>query len=128
FAIVGESGCGKTTLANLILSLMPPTRGDILLRGQPISSLSSEVLMLYRKSVTAVFQDPYSALNPRMRIGGIVTEPMAIHGYPRHTRQQRLQQVLPPVGLAAESAQRFPHEFSGGQRQRIRIPPALVLH
>src|SRR5215510_2837675 len=77
FAIVGESGCGKTTLANLILSLMPPTRGDILLRGQPISRLPPEALMLYRKSVTAVFQDPYGALNPRMRIGGIVTEPMA---------------------------------------------------
>ena len=127
FAIVGESGCGKTTLANLILSLMPPTRGDILLRGQPISRLSPEALMLYRKSVTAVFQDPYSALNPRMRIGDIVTEPMAIHGYPRHIRQQRLQEVLRAVGLSAESAQRFPHEFSGGQRQRIGIARALVL-
>ncbi len=83
FAIVGESGCGKTTLANLILSLMPPTQGDILLRGQPISRLSPEALMLYRKSVTAVFQDPYGALNPRMRIGDIITEPMAIHGYQR---------------------------------------------
>jgi oligopeptide transport system ATP-binding protein len=127
FAIVGESGCGKTTLANLILSLMPPTRGDILLRGQPISRLSPEALMLYRKSVTAVFQDPYGALNPRMRIGDVVTEPMAIHGYPRHTRQQRLQEVLRAVGLSAESAQRFPHEFSGGQRQRIGIARALVL-
>ena len=83
--------------------------------------------MLYRKSVTAVFQDPYSALNPRMRIGAIVTEPMAIHGYPRHIRQQRLQEVLGAVGLSAESAQRFPHEFSGGQRQRIGIARALVL-
>ena len=78
FAIVGESGCGKSTLANLILSLMPPTRGDILLRGQPISRLSPEALMLYRKSVTVVFQDPYSALNPRMRIGAIVTD---THGH-----------------------------------------------
>jgi len=91
FAIVGESGCGKTTLANLIFSLMPPTRGDILLRGQPISRLSPEALMLYRKSITAVFQDPYGALNPRMRIGDVVTEPMAIHGYPRHIRRQRHQ-------------------------------------
>ena len=127
FAIVGESGCGKTTLANLILSLMPPTQGDILLRGQPISRLSPEALMLYRKSVTAVFQDPYGALNPRMRIGDIITEPMAIHGYPRHTRQQRLQEVLRAVGLSADSAQRFPHEFSGGQRQRIGIARALAL-
>jgi oligopeptide transport system ATP-binding protein len=127
FAIVGESGCGKTTLANLILSLVTPTRGDILLRGQPISRLSPEALMLYRKSVTAVFQDPYGALNPRMRIGDVVTEPMAIHGYPRHTRQQRLQEVLRAVGLSADSARRFPHEFSGGQRQRIGIARALVL-
>ena len=88
FAIVGESGCGKTTLANLILSLLEPTSGDILLRGQPISGLSPEALMLYRKSVTAVFQDPYGALNPRLRIGDIVTEPMAIHGYPRHARRR----------------------------------------
>ena len=127
FAIVGESGCGKTTLANLILSLVTPTRGDILLRGQPISRLSPEALMLYRKSVTAVFQDPYGALNPRMRIGDVVTEPMAIHGYPRHARQQRLQEVLRAVGLSADSARRFPHEFSGGQRQRIGIARALVL-
>ena len=127
FAIVGESGCGKTTLANLILSLMPPTRGDILLRGQPISSLSREALMLYRRSVAGVFQDPYGALNPRMRIGDAVTEPMAIHGYPRDIRQQRLREVLHGVGLSADSAQRFPHEFSGGQRQRIGIARALVL-
>src|SRR4029453_14226497 len=72
FAIVGESGCGKTTLANLIFSLMPPPRGKIFLRGHPIPPLSPEALMLYRKSVTAVFQDPYGALNPRMRIGDIV--------------------------------------------------------
>jgi oligopeptide/dipeptide ABC transporter ATP-binding protein len=127
FAIVGESGCGKTTLANLILRLMPPTRGDILLRGQPISRFSPEALMLYHKSVAAVFQDPYGSLNPRMRIGDVITEPMAIHGYPRHTRLQRLQEVLHAVGLAADSAQRFPHEFSGGQRQRIGIARALVL-
>src|SRR5262249_45903583 len=101
FAIVGESGCGKPPLANLILSLMPPTRGDILLRGQPIASLSPEALMLYRKSVTAVFQDPYGALNPRMRIGDVVTEPLAIHGYPRRTRQQRLQERLYAVGVWA---------------------------
>jgi oligopeptide/dipeptide ABC transporter ATP-binding protein len=127
FAIVGESGCGKTTLANLILGLFTPTRGDILLRGQPIARLSPEALMAYRKSVTAVFQDPYGALNPRMRIGDIVTEPLDIHGYPRHIRRQRLHEVLRAVGLSPESARRFPHEFSGGQRQRIGIARALVL-
>src|SRR5204863_9506158 len=122
FAIVGESGCGKTTLANLILRLMPPTCGDILLRGQPISRLSPEALRLYRKSVTAVFQDPYGALNPRMRIADVVTEPMPIHGYPRHIRQQRPQEVSRAVGLSPDSAPRFPPQFSGGQRQRTGIP------
>ncbi|MBM3223153.1 MAG: ATP-binding cassette domain-containing protein [Candidatus Tectomicrobia bacterium] len=127
FAIVGESGCGKTTLANLILSLVPPTHGDILLHGQSIARFSPAELMLYRKSVTAVFQDPYGALNPRMRIGDVITEPMAIHGYARRARQQRLQEVLRAVGLSADSARRFPHEFSGGQRQRVGIARALVL-
>jgi oligopeptide/dipeptide ABC transporter ATP-binding protein len=127
FAIVGESGCGKTTLANLILSLLTPTSGDILLRGQALSSLSPEVFREYRRSVTAVFQDPYGALNPRMRVGDIVTEPLEIHGYSKAIRQQRLRDVLQAVGLSAESARHFPHEFSGGQRQRLGIARALTL-
>lgn len=127
FAIVGESGCGKTTLANCILGLLAPTDGSILLRGRPLTQLSPAEFMDYRRSVTAVFQDPYTALNPRMRVGSIITEPLEIHGYPRQDRQQRLLQVLQAVGLPADSAHRFPHEFSGGQRQRIGIARALVL-
>jgi oligopeptide/dipeptide ABC transporter ATP-binding protein len=126
-AIVGESGCGKTTLANLILGLLAPTDGAILLHGQPIAHLSAEAFMAYRRSVTAVFQDPYAALNPRMRVGDIVAEPLEIHGYSRQVRQHRLHEVLQAVGLPADSARRFPHEFSGGQRQRIGIARALAL-
>jgi oligopeptide/dipeptide ABC transporter ATP-binding protein len=127
FAIVGESGCGKTTLANLILGLLAPTDGTILLRGRPITHLSAGEFMDYRRSVAAVFQDPYAALNPRMRVGSIITEPLEIHAYPRQSRQQRLREVLQAVGLPADSAHRFPHEFSGGQRQRIGIARALAL-
>jgi oligopeptide transport system ATP-binding protein len=128
FAIVGESGCGKTTLANLILGLLQPTRGEILLRGQALANLTPEAMKEYRRSIAAVFQDPYGALNPRMRVGDIVSEPLAIHGYSRATRQQRLGEVLQAVGLSAASARRFPHEFSGGQRQRLGIARALALY
>jgi oligopeptide transport system ATP-binding protein len=127
FAIVGESGCGKTTLANLILGLLPPMAGTILLRGRPLSHLSAGEFMAYRRSVAAVFQDPYGALNPRMRVGDIVAEPLEIHGHGRQARQQRACEVLQAVGLPAESMRRFPHEFSGGQRQRIGIARALAL-
>lgn len=127
FAIVGESGCGKTTLANLILGLLPPSGGDILLQGRSISQLTSAEFMAYRRSVAAVFQDPYAALNPRMRVGDIVAEPLEIHGYDKGKRQPRVRQVLQAVGLPEGSARRFPHEFSGGQKQRIGIARALVL-
>jgi oligopeptide transport system ATP-binding protein len=127
FAIVGESGCGKTTLANLILGLLPPTGGGILLHGHLISQLSAAEFMAYRRSVAAVFQDPYGALNPRMRVGDIVAEPLEIHGYARARRQPRVREVLRSVGLPDGSERRFPHEFSGGQKQRIGIARALAL-
>jgi oligopeptide/dipeptide ABC transporter ATP-binding protein len=127
FAIVGESGCGKTTLANLILGLLKPTHGTVLLRDQSLAQLSAADFTAYRRSVAAVFQDPYGALNPRMRVGNIITEPLVNHGYARRERQQRLYDVLQAVGLSADSARRFPHEFSGGQRQRIGIARALAL-
>ncbi len=127
FAIVGESGCGKTTLANLILGLLPPTSGEILLQGRPLGQLDAVEFMAYRRSVAAVFQDPYGALNPRMRVGDIVAEPLEIHAYDRPKRQSRVRQVLQAVGLPEGSARRFPHEFSGGQKQRIGIARALVL-
>jgi oligopeptide transport system ATP-binding protein len=127
FAIVGESGCGKTTLANLILGLLPPSSGEIRLQGRPITQLSAAEFMAYRRSVAAVFQDPYGALNPRMRVGDIVAEPLEIHGYDKRKRQSRVRQVLQAVGLPDGSARRFPHEFSGGQKQRIGIARALVL-
>ena len=127
FAIVGESGCGKTTLANLLLGLLEPTHGTILLRNHSLAQFSAADLTAYRRSVAAVFQDPYGALNPRMRVGNIITEPLENHGYTRRERRQRLYDVLHAVGLPADSARRFPHEFSGGQRQRIGIARALAL-
>jgi oligopeptide/dipeptide ABC transporter ATP-binding protein len=127
FAIVGESGCGKTTLANLILGLLTPTSGEILLRGHPITQLSAAQFTAYRRSVAAVFQDPYGALNPRMRVGDIVAEPLEIHRYERAKRQPRVREALRAVGLPEGSERRFPHEFSGGQKQRIGIARALAL-
>jgi oligopeptide transport system ATP-binding protein len=125
FAIVGESGCGKTTLANLLLGLLTPTSGEILLQGRPISQLSPAEFMAYRRSVAAVFQDPYGALNPRMRVGDIVAEPLEIHHYARTKRRSRVREVLRAVGLPDGSERRFPHEFSGGQKQRIGVARRL---
>jgi oligopeptide transport system ATP-binding protein len=127
FGLVGESGCGKTTVANLILLLHMPTAGEILFRSQPLARFMSADLKAYRRSVQAVFQDPYGALNPRMRVGDIVAEPLLSHGYGRRERQTRVHQVLAAVGLPDDSARKFPHEFSGGQRQRIGIARALTL-
>ena len=127
--LIGESGCGKTTTSKLILLQETPTAGAIRFDGEDISSLSGQELMRYRREVQVVFQDPYSSLSPRMRVGDIIAEPLEIHtDLSRHSLEQRVAEVLELVGLQPEVARLFPHEFSGGQRQRIAIARALATH
>ena len=127
--IVGESGSGKTTLAKLFLLLERPTDGSLLFDGQEVQAFSRHDLARYRRSVQAVFQDPYSSLHPRMRVEGIVAEPLPPEdGLSRAIIRERVAEVLELVGLRRESAALYPHEFSGGQRQRIAIARALVTY
>jgi oligopeptide/dipeptide ABC transporter ATP-binding protein len=126
--VVGESGCGKTTTAKLVLGLEAPTGGAILFEGRDLGRLDGAGRRHYRKSVQAVFQDPYASLNPRMRISAIIAEPLITNETtePAEVRRRMLE-LLDLVGLPERSADLFPHEFSGGQRQRIAIARALVL-
>jgi peptide/nickel transport system ATP-binding protein len=126
-AIVGESGCGKTTTAKLVLRLEQPTAGQVLLEGKDVHTLGGEALREYRTKVQAVFQDPWSSLNPRMRVREIVAEPLVINRQAsgREVRA-RVTEMLERVGLRPQQADLFPHEFSGGQRQRIAVASALV--
>jgi oligopeptide transport system ATP-binding protein len=125
--LIGESGCGKTTTSKLILLQETPTAGTIRFDGQDISGLHGQELMRYRREVQVVFQDPYSSLSPRMRVGDIIAEPLEIHtDLSRQALEQRVAEVLELVGLEPEVARLFPHEFSGGQRQRIAIARALA--
>jgi len=127
--IVGESGSGKTTLAKLFLLLTTPTSGSLLFHDQEVSTFTKEDLSRYRRAVQAVFQDPYSSLNPRMRVADIVAEPLPPEASAsRATVRERVAQALELVGLSQESAALYPHEFSGGQRQRIAIARALVTY
>jgi oligopeptide/dipeptide ABC transporter ATP-binding protein len=123
--LVGESGCGKTTLARTIMRLLDPTDGTIRFRGNDISSLGQRALRPVRREMQLVFQDPYASLNPRKRVGQIIGAPLKLHG--REDAGPRVRELLETVGLAPEHANRFPHEFSGGQRQRIGVARALAL-
>ncbi len=129
FAIVGESGCGKTTLARMLLRLIEPDAGEILFAGGDLLSLRGKVLRAVRRQVQMVFQDPYASLDPRMCVGEIVAEPLAIHEprLPAKERMERTSAILQRVGLSEDAMRRYPHEFSGGQRQRIGIARALIL-
>ena len=126
-ALVGESGCGKTTTAKLILALDRPTRGSIHLGDTDIQKVKGEAYRRYREQVQAVFQDPWSSLNPRLRVREIVSEPLVVNGRrSRHEIRARVGEVLEAVGLDPDHGDRFPHEFSGGQRQRIALASALA--
>ncbi len=126
--VVGESGCGKTTTANLVLGLEPPTGGTIRFENQDLGALDTAGRRAYRRSVQAVFQDPFASLNPRMRVGDIVAEPLVTNEALSAAQvRERVLKQLDLVGLPERAADLFPHEFSGGQRQRIAIARALVL-
>ena len=128
-ALVGESGCGKTTTAKLILRLEQPTSGEVLIDGKDVHTLQGNDLKDYRTMVQAVFQDPWSSLSPRMRVRNIVAEPLIINQkVSRAQIDERVKEVIASVGLRPEQASLYPHEFSGGQRQRIAMASALISH
>jgi oligopeptide transport system ATP-binding protein len=127
-ALVGESGCGKSTTARLVLRLIEPTAGSVRFEGTDITAMTGEPLRALRKRMQIVFQDPFASLNPRMTVGDILEEPLIVHGIGNFlSRRARVAQLLGLVGLADYHAQRYPHEFSGGQRQRIGIARALAV-
>jgi oligopeptide/dipeptide ABC transporter ATP-binding protein len=127
-ALVGESGCGKTTIAKLVLMLERPTAGAVNFDGKSLSEMSRREIKEYRRQVQAVFQDPYASLNPRLTVRRIITEPITAHyKRDRATLNARVAELLEIVGLPASAADLYPHEFSGGQRQRIAIARALAL-
>jgi len=127
--LVGESGCGKTTTGRCILRLERPTAGEILYDGIDIAKLERKDLMVLRRRIQVIFQDPYSSLNPRMKVGEIIAEPIMVHGIERSgaRRSARVRELLSVCGLDPKFADRYPHEMSGGQRQRVGIARALAL-
>jgi len=127
--IVGETGCGKSTTARLLVRLLNPTEGQILFEGTDIAGTKGSALKALRREMQIIFQDPYSSLNPRKTVGSIIAEPFAVHNLLKATgeRKRRVQELMDRVGLNPEHYNRFPHEFSGGQRQRIGVARAIAL-
>ena len=128
--LVGESGCGKTTMGRCILRLEKPTAGEILYDGVDIANLGRRELVALRRRIQVIFQDPYSSLNPRQKVGSIIGEPMMVHGVEKDARRRfdRVRELLSTCGLNPNFADRYPHEMSGGQRQRVGIARALALN
>ncbi|MBI4617485.1 MAG: ABC transporter ATP-binding protein [Planctomycetes bacterium] len=127
--LVGESGCGKTTVGRTVLRLIAPTSGEVMFDGRPVFDLKREELRALRRRMQIIFQDPYSSLNPRMTVEAIVGEALTVHGIAKgNERKIRVAELLEKVGLTARHLNRYPHEFSGGQRQRIGIARALALN
>jgi oligopeptide transport system ATP-binding protein len=127
FALVGESGCGKSTTGRLVLRLIEPTSGKVWFDGRELSALGERELRSLRREMQVIFQDPYSSLNPRMTVGAMLAEPLFLHGLAKQREKRRVEELLKLVGLAPEHVNRYPHEFSGGQRQRIGIARALAV-
>ena len=126
--LAGESGCGKSTVGKLLMGLLEPDGGTVRYQGIDVAGSTKDQRAAFRKDVQMIFQDPFSSLNPRMRVGDIIGEPLTIHGLvPREGRRERVLELMGMVGLAAEQVNRYPHEFSGGQRQRIGIARALAV-
>ena len=126
--VVGESGCGKSTLARVMLRLIEPTGGEVLFEGKNMTTANKVELRRMRRDIQIIFQDPYASLDPRQRVGDMLTEPLTIHGLARgEAAKRRVLELLELVGLPADSVRKFPHEFSGGQRQRLCIARALAV-
>jgi oligopeptide/dipeptide ABC transporter ATP-binding protein len=126
--VVGESGCGKTTLGRTIIRLHDPTSGQVLYKGEDVTAANSSRMRELRKELQIVFQDPFASLNPRMPVADIVGEPLRVHGMSKRPARDRVSGLLEAVGLSPEHGNRYPHEFSGGQRQRIGIARSLALN
>ena len=126
-ALVGESGCGKSTTGRLVLRLLEPTSGEVHFEGRDLLALGDRDLRAARRALQIIFQDPYGSLNPRMTVGQMLDEPLMLHGIAPARRRERVDEVLRLVGLEPEHARRYPHQFSGGQRQRIGIARAIVV-
>ncbi len=128
FGLVGESGCGKTTIGKMLVNLYTPTRGQIIFEGTDLTALKAEKRRAFCKDIQLIFQDPYASLNPRMTIGDIIAEPIKINNFlPKNEVEKRVTYLLNCVGLANHLRNRYPHEFSGGQRQRVGIARALAV-